>query len=199
MNQKRKRYDSEDSKRRLILAGINIFSKEGYDAATTKRIAEVARVNEALIHRYFKNKLGLFFAILREFHERLSVHLSYPEGKTLEEEIANLFEYRMVFYKENKKFLRIGIIQSILNPKVRNELQDLIRTVPALKNRLEKLRREGKIRQDINLEHLSILLGGITFSMGMFTNIVFNLEEDFVKDVLHLGIKVLSMGLTPKK
>lgn len=45
-------------------AGIQVFAKKGYDAATTKDIAKTAGANEALIMRYFGGKKGLLEAIL---------------------------------------------------------------------------------------------------------------------------------------
>ena len=37
-----------------------VFHKKGYDAATTREIADLAGVNLTLINRYFGSKLGLF-------------------------------------------------------------------------------------------------------------------------------------------
>ena len=45
---------------RIRSAAQEVFGKKGYDAATTREIADKAGVNLALINRYFGSKLGLF-------------------------------------------------------------------------------------------------------------------------------------------
>ncbi len=50
----------------LLNAARELFSKVGFDAATTKMIAAHACVNPAMIHYYFGGKAGLNEAMLRE-------------------------------------------------------------------------------------------------------------------------------------
>ena len=59
-----KKRDQKGTKAKLLKAALDIFSKEGYDAATTRSIAKKAGVNESLIHRYFGSKSGLFVALI---------------------------------------------------------------------------------------------------------------------------------------
>jgi TetR/AcrR family transcriptional regulator, regulator of cefoperazone and chloramphenicol sensitivity len=197
---KKRKYDSDDSKRRLVRAAIDIFSKEGFDAATTRGIAKKAGVNDSLIHRYFENKLGLFFAILRDYHAQITASPPYPPGNTVEEELASFFKFRIEFSRKKRKLLKLGITRSILDPKVRKEMDALVRNgMPGLLARLEKLQGEGKIRTDVNLDLVCMLLGGITFSMSMFTGIIFHLDESLADGVLSEATKIIADGLAPKK
>lgn len=192
----KRKYDSEDSKKRLLRAAIDVFSKEGYDAATTKKIAKHAGVNESLIHRYFKSKEGLFFAIVEQFHRHTVVSPSYPLGSNLEEEIRNFMQFRMDFARKEKKFLRLGITRAIIDPKVRKEWVMLAENgTHGLVARLEKLRAAGKLKGDVNLQQLSMLITGITFSMTMFTEVVFSFDRKMAEDVLKLGTEILSQHL----
>ncbi len=50
----------------LLAAARELFGKLGFDATTTKMIAQHAQVNPALIHYYFGGKAGLNEAMLRE-------------------------------------------------------------------------------------------------------------------------------------
>lgn len=198
-NEKRK-YDSDDSRRRLVRAGIDVFSKAGYEAATTRQIAKAAGVNESLIHRYFNNKLGLFFTILKEFHQRLTGSLSYAPCATVKEELTEFFRFRMEFGRKQKKLFKLSMSQAILDTKVRDELGNLARNAtPALVSRLEKLRADGKIRSDINIEQLSMLVSGIAFSMSMLSHICFKLDGKMVQGVLDLAVTILSEGVSPKR
>jgi len=51
-------------KNQILKAGLDLFSRDGYAATSTKNIAKVAGVSEGLIFRHFKNKAGLLSALL---------------------------------------------------------------------------------------------------------------------------------------
>ena len=59
-----RRRDKEATKAALLAAGVQVFAERGYDAATTREVAQAAGVNEQLIQRYFGGKAGLLLAII---------------------------------------------------------------------------------------------------------------------------------------
>src|SRR5690606_37490820 len=59
----------------LIDAGIRIFGRDGYLAATTKTIASEARANQALISYYFGGKDGLYRAVVERIVEEIGARL----------------------------------------------------------------------------------------------------------------------------
>jgi TetR/AcrR family transcriptional regulator, regulator of cefoperazone and chloramphenicol sensitivity len=194
----KRKYDSEGSKRRLIRAGIDVFSKEGFDGATTKKIAKSAQVNESLIHRYFESKLGLFFAILGEFHRCVVAEPPYPPSDNLEDELRNFVRFRMEFSRNRKKFIRLGITRAIIDKKTREEMTAYIQNgTLGLVSRLERLRAAGKVRSDVSLEQVALMIVGVTFSMSMFSVIIFAMEQSLIENVLSLATKILAEGLAP--
>jgi TetR/AcrR family transcriptional regulator, regulator of cefoperazone and chloramphenicol sensitivity len=195
----KRKYDSGETKRRLFKAAINVFSKQGYDAATTREIAKQANVNLSLIPRYFENKLGLFFAIIKDFHQHLVSTPPYPPADTLQGELTQFFRFRMEFAHKYKKLLRLSISRAILDPKVRAELGALAKVgMPWLNSRLEKLRAEGKIRKDTDIEKTCLLIGGITFAMSMYTEIAFSMDPEHIQRVLDEAVVTVCEGLRPK-
>ena len=58
--------DAEATRRRLIEAATSEFAEYGIAGARVDRIAADARSNKAQIYRYFKNKEGLFDAVMTE-------------------------------------------------------------------------------------------------------------------------------------
>lgn len=56
---------------RIISAAANVFAEEGYDAATMEGIAARAETSIGSIYQFFPNKLSLFEALARHYHERL--------------------------------------------------------------------------------------------------------------------------------
>ncbi|MGA7144454.1 MAG: CerR family C-terminal domain-containing protein [Desulfobacterales bacterium] len=55
---------SSNAHGRLLEAGVDIFGKHGFDAATTRMIAKKAGVNITAIPYYFKGKEGLYHAVV---------------------------------------------------------------------------------------------------------------------------------------
>ncbi len=51
---------AQDRREQLISAATRLFSEQGFDATSTRAIAEEAGVNEALIFRYFSSKEELY-------------------------------------------------------------------------------------------------------------------------------------------
>lgn len=49
----------------IIKAALDLFSKDGFHATSTNKIATNAGVSEGLIFRHFKNKEGLIYVILK--------------------------------------------------------------------------------------------------------------------------------------
>jgi AcrR family transcriptional regulator len=59
----------------LLSAAIEVFGRDGYDAASTRSIARAAGVNQALIGYHFRGKAGLYHAALAHIVERVRVRL----------------------------------------------------------------------------------------------------------------------------
>src|SRR6201996_3456461 len=76
----RRPHDAEASRRALLDAARAVFDEVGYDRATTREIGERARVDPALIARYFDSKEGLFIAaIAAGSPERDEIDFAPPE------------------------------------------------------------------------------------------------------------------------
>ncbi|KAB2928089.1 MAG: TetR/AcrR family transcriptional regulator [Leptonema illini] len=58
-----------DAAARLKRAATELFSQKGYDATSTREIAERAGVNLSLIRYYFKGKEGLYRRLLSDYAE----------------------------------------------------------------------------------------------------------------------------------
>ena len=61
----------EATRAALIKAAIDIFGRDGFDAASTRAIAEAAGTNQALIGYHFGGKPGLYLAVLQDIVDRV--------------------------------------------------------------------------------------------------------------------------------
>jgi TetR/AcrR family transcriptional regulator len=53
-----------DRKHQLLETALDVFSRKGFEGATTKEIASAAGITEALIFRHFPSKQALYTAVL---------------------------------------------------------------------------------------------------------------------------------------
>ena len=62
----------KNTKQTLILSGLKLFGEYGLTATSTRMLAEDANVNLAAIKYHFKNKEGLYHAVIADITSRLS-------------------------------------------------------------------------------------------------------------------------------
>jgi TetR/AcrR family transcriptional regulator, regulator of cefoperazone and chloramphenicol sensitivity len=65
----------DDAKSRLLQAGLEVFAKCGYDAASTRLLASRAGVNLAAIPYHFGGKEGLYHAVVQMITDRICHHM----------------------------------------------------------------------------------------------------------------------------
>lgn len=119
-----KRRCREITTQKLLEAGLEVFSKYGYDAATTKLVAKRAGINESLINRYFDGKAGLLHRLILDFAEK-SIKRSgqYPPGETVEQEIRNLLHDRLTYFLENLHLVRLATSRALVDCELNRELE----------------------------------------------------------------------------
>ena len=113
-------------KKKVLLAGLKLFSKKGFHATTTAEIAHEAGVSEGTIYKYFKSKddllANLLSPMLTEIKDNFFLQLDdYQDLKKL---ISFLVEDRMQFWLINFDFLKLFIQELLIN----NQIVDLIKT-----------------------------------------------------------------------
>jgi AcrR family transcriptional regulator len=59
---------TDDTRRRIITAAMQLFGQVGYTRAATRHIAEAARVNEVTLFRHFGSKKNLLLACMETFN-----------------------------------------------------------------------------------------------------------------------------------
>ena len=64
-----------DARERLIQAAIDIFAANGFNATTTRMLADKAQVNLSAIPYYFRNKEGLYLATVEYIADVLGTQL----------------------------------------------------------------------------------------------------------------------------
>ena len=97
------------ARERILTAADALFGDVGFEGATTRQIGERAGENKALIHYHFKDKQGLFNAVLDGYYERLEQALapSLRGVGTLRERLFALMDTYLDFLDQNRAFCRM--------------------------------------------------------------------------------------------
>lgn len=199
-----KKRDRAETERKLMEAAVKVFSEHGYDAATTKLVAQTAGINEALINRYFNGKNGLLLAIIQEHvKEEHSQQLEYPPCDTLEEELTQYCRRQVSKTRIEKKGHMMRIVLSRV--AVDSELRALLikelpirRGDPRLIERLQRLQKLGRVPKDANIDMVAHSVSGHIFANMIFGHLIFGIDYKEVMQQLQHFIDVYTCGLRSK-
>jgi len=106
---RRKGRKSSGARARILKAADALFGELGFDAASTREIAQRSGVNKALIHYHFKNKEGLLASVLDEYYQALAATvLEALRAETgLRDRLDRLVDTYVDFLASNRNFNRI--------------------------------------------------------------------------------------------
>ena len=129
------------TKERILEAAGDIFGREGFKATTIRRIAEVAQVNIAAINYHFRDKEGLYAAVLEHvFHlgfTRFPSRGGIEPGMTPEQQLRVFIQG--MFYRLLSSEGWFGY-----NGKGRLIARELLAPTPAFENILDRYIRPHK-------------------------------------------------------
>jgi AcrR family transcriptional regulator len=191
--------DKELRQQALIEAATAVFAEHGYDAATTREVAERAGCSEGLIHRYFEGKRGLLLAIIEskiadgieDFRSRL------PDRGSAEQEIEQILLWHLRVLWERRDFMRVTVSEAIIDPEVGHS------AVAGINKQhvnfiIEKLRRHaeaGRVRGDADLEAVGEAIAGLGFLFGFMQQVVFGVDREYVRRLAVGTARVFSRGV----
>ena len=107
--------DKEKRQRSLIEAANAVFAEHGYDAATTREVAQRAGCSEGLIHRYFSGKRGLLLAVMESKAAAVLDGFSsaLPDRDNVQEDIEQALLWPLGVLWEHRDFMRVSVAQAV--------------------------------------------------------------------------------------
>ena len=109
---------SENTKKRILNAALNIFAEHGFSGARMQQIADEANINKAMLHYYFHGKTLLFEAIFKRCLgkiNRLYVNC-FGKNTSFEKKIEDLAEAYLGYLQNNPKEAQLIINGIAKNP-----------------------------------------------------------------------------------
>jgi TetR/AcrR family transcriptional regulator len=141
---------ADQTQKRILRAAVQEFSTHGLSGARTDRIAELAKVNKALLYYYFKSKHGLYAAAVESVASRVVENAlaefdpQYSAGERLlrsalnhfdriltQREFQSLMQQEMIRFRSGKGGSIPVLFQTAFGPligKMREAVEDGIRT-----------------------------------------------------------------------
>ena len=193
--------DKEQRRQTLIDVANAVFAEHGFDAATTREIAERAGCSEGLIHRYFNGKRGLLLAILesKATHVADDFDAVLADRPTVEEEIEQLLLWHLDVFWERRDFMRVAVSQAAIDPEIGRTISAGINT-NRVKLIVEKLRRHqeaGRIRAGVDLEAIAHSIAGLGFSIGFVYQVCFGEGPALLRRIMLGAAVAISRGIVP--
>jgi AcrR family transcriptional regulator len=99
----------DETRDRILRATDALFGSLGFDATTTRDIAERSGVNKALIHYHFGSKDDLLAALLDGYYDRLAATMSGALARSTEpaRQAEDALDAYAAFLAENRTFCSI--------------------------------------------------------------------------------------------
>ena len=194
-----KKRDRSASEERLLNAAEEVFAKHGFKGATTRMIADKAKVNESLIGRYFDGKMGLLFSLIeRHISELPPEKLKYPAQPTVREELKCMIDSLFNEHcHKNEEFFKIVLSQCLVDAKFLKRIREVVpmKIHPELKERLQELQNKNKVRKDVNVDHFIDSLDTFFHGSMLFDKILMGRSPETLKATLHFTAEVYARSV----
>lgn len=111
--------DGERTRAKLLAAATREFSAHGYSGARIERIVSAARSNMKLLYQHFRDKDGLYVAVLEAVYERLrqSEANLQLEMRDPVEALKVLVEFTYDHFRKHRDFVRLTGGENFLRGK----------------------------------------------------------------------------------
>ena len=197
----RGKHDKAQRQAAFIDAATAVFAEKGYAAATTREIAERAHCSEGLIHRYFGGKHGLLLAILEQKGDSAAgmMSASVPVSDDLRMELHDVMAWSLAQMWERRDFMRVASAQAIIDPEVGRVIGSRIHDgrVRLIRERLERHRAAGRVREDVDLGSVAQAFAGLAFESGFFLRVVFETDRAEVHRIVEHFTDLVARAIEP--
>ena len=193
---------SGNVEQRILTAFSQLLIHNGYQRTTTKKIAQVARVNESTLFRHFKDKHGILQQLISEYQNDIKlIGKNYQLVGDLDKDIMNFSVIFQNFIKQHLALFLTGIRESQNLPELQiviKKLLDLVKEI--LDKKFAQMQKNGEIAQDIDkkfeIDNLVLLNLGQAIMQHSFPNCVFQTQPNaFVRN----NIRAYAHHLQPRK
>ena len=163
----RKRSSTLVRRKQIINAAAKLIVKYGSEHVTIKRIAKEIGTSESAIYRHFKSKKDILSLLVDDIENTLlsEVELNPAESPYTLETLERVFTDHMssIVLRRGISFQVIAEIISFGDQKLNRKVCDVVNKYTGrIRDILSEGVKTGAIRQDIDLEAMSVIFFGMT-------------------------------------
>jgi AcrR family transcriptional regulator len=109
---------AEATRGQILRAALKHFANAGYAAASVQQIVDAAKLSKPALYYHFKDKAGLFQALVHEAHdERYRLLREAAErGKNIREQLEGMLEILFDYVAKNRELMRISFATMFAAP-----------------------------------------------------------------------------------
>jgi AcrR family transcriptional regulator len=157
-----------DSRERIIEAAAQVFSESGYRGATTRRIAQVAGVNEVTLFRHFGSKEELIREAIRHMGRAEETVTLPAEPLDAVVELTEFSRHQLEHLFRRRALIRMCMGEGSEHPDMLARATDRpVRVHREIRDYLVRLRAVGRANADADLDVAASMLVGSLFSDAM--------------------------------
>lgn len=161
--------ESTDKKLNILDAAENLFSRNGFDATSTRDIADKAGVNVAMISYYFGSKENLLLAIIERFSTEILSELkdSFNENDPVGDRLKKLIDSYLTFSFNHPDPIIIAHRELGVNmrPVLRSVIQVTYSQARDLVNRIITDGQQAGIYRQVDQTLLIMAIGNMVDNM----------------------------------
>ncbi|MCD6519253.1 MAG: TetR/AcrR family transcriptional regulator [Anaerolineae bacterium] len=117
----RRQKQAEERRKQILAAAARVFSRKGYDRATTKEIAAEAQISEGTIYNYFASKHDLLMSIIKTVAPGLFETLDLDNAEQIKQRFVGGLEFLFSFVEENQEMLSVLASEAWRNEEILEE------------------------------------------------------------------------------
>ncbi|MGL5885347.1 MAG: TetR/AcrR family transcriptional regulator [Bombilactobacillus sp.] len=196
-----KRLESEKmppGRKKVLIASLKLFAKQGFYQTTTAQIAKKAGVSEGTIYNYFKTKDDLLTQLLSPLFTEIKTKFmrKLDQFQKLDALVDFIITDRLAFIKTNFDFFKLIFQEILTGNELNNVIKDAATTHGSLQTNIQDLqKRIPEINPNLSaIQVVRILLGPIL--AYIMQEQLFKIESNNSKTDLSLIKMQIIAGLT---
>lgn len=162
-------HDPEGVRRNILEVATREFADKGYSGARVDEIAEKTATSKRMIYYYFRDKEGLFIAVLEEAYaniRRIEQTLNL-EGLAPVEGLRRLAEFTFDYQNATPDFVRLVMVENIHNATHLERSQRIqglnVSVIEALADVYRRGVEDGSFRPGLDVIDLHMTISALCF------------------------------------
>lgn len=140
----------ENTEQRILDAAVQIFIRDGLQGARMQDIADLAHINRAMLHYYYRDRESLsqkaFKKITHQFGQ--SIHKIIDLDIPFDEKLDDYIQEQIKIYSQNSDLVIFGLHESLKDKDIMSKLiKSHIEGKHLLFEQLEEEIKKGRIKQ----------------------------------------------------